>query len=92
MLHKLSDVTTEKLVNIYAILLKTSQRRQSRFGSKTDLIDTAWVIENSKRKNKCSGKSCLEILREDKLKPCNTDAELGIQCNGSWVARAMETL
>ena len=41
---------------------------------------------------KRSEKSRLEILREAKLKPCDTDAELGIQCNGSWLACALETL
>ena len=39
-----------------------------------------------------SEKSRLENLEEAKLKPCDTDAELGIQCNESWLARALETL
>ena len=58
----------------------------------TDLIDTIWAIENSESEIKRSEKSHLEILLEAKLKPFDTDAELGIQCNGSWLACALETL
>ena len=46
-----------------------------------DLIDTVWAIENSESEIKRSKKGRLEILREAKSKPCDTDAELGIQCN-----------
>ena len=57
-----------------------------------DLIDTVWAIIKSESGNKHSEKSRLENLEEAKLKPCDTDAELGIQCNESWLARALETL
>ena len=60
--------------------------------SKADLIDTVWAIIKSESGNKHSEKSRLENLEEAKLKPCDTDAELGIQCNESWLARALETL
>ena len=48
-----------------------------------DLIDTVWAIIKSESGNKHSEKSRLENLEEAKLKPCDTDAELGIQCNES---------
>ena len=51
--------------------------------SKADLIDTVWAIIKSESGNKHSEKNRLEILEEAKLKPCDTDAELGIQCNES---------
>ena len=77
----------EGKTDLIAYLYKRPNAKQQ-----TDLIDTVWAIENSEIEIKHCEKSRLEILREAKLKSCDTDAELGIQWNGSWLGRVLETL
>lgn len=57
-----------------------------------DLISTVWNIEEAGFELEREKKSRLEILGEAKLKPCDIDIETGEECNGSWLASALETL